>query len=489
MCPGDDTLAVLTQDDDLPPLGEGELLAEKYRVERVLGVGGVGVVVAAAHVTLGQRVALKFLRKSAARDQASVERFLREARAVVRLKSQHAIRVQDVGTLETGEPYMVMELLEGCDFATLLEQRGRLPISEAVSYVLQACEALAEAHAAGIVHRDLKPENLFLTTGVDHLPLVKVLDFGLVKEMSSSAPDASGKSLTGALVMGTPGYMSPEQIKSTRDVDARADIWSVGVVLYELLSGHMPFAAESLPELIASIVRDPPRPLTQTAPEVSQGLSDVVARCLEKDPAKRFQKISKLAVALDEFVTPLSVAGAGARLGLVQPSDAPPPTPPIAWRPANYVVARAKDAATLSASTLDEIVVPATPSAARSPSEELPTGKSKVPVWAFAAGGVAVVAAALYVATRSTVATPSPAVSSTISSDPAISDAGPPSSLSVSAMSISTPVPNLSASASRSNEVPPSAPSKATSKGTSTPRGSRGGKDAGTNEGRLLETR
>ena len=184
----------------------------------------MGIVVAATHVELDQKVALKFLRKSALQNEDAVERFLREARAVVRMKSEHAVKVLDVGKLEDGAPYMVMELLEGCDFATLMQERGQLPIVEAVDFILQACEALAEAHAAGIVHRDLKPENLFLTTGADHRPLVKVLDFGLLKTTAPAVSGRSQRALTGTMVMGTPAYMSPEQWTSTSAVDARSDI-------------------------------------------------------------------------------------------------------------------------------------------------------------------------------------------------------------------------------------------------------------------------
>lgn len=465
----------MTNDDDLPPLGEGEILAEKYRVERVLGVGGVGVVVAAVHETLGQKVALKFLRKSAARDEASIERFLREARAVVRLKSQHAIRVLDVGKLTTGEPYMVMEMLEGCDFATLLAERGRLPAEEAVSYVLQACEALAEAHAAGVVHRDLKPENLFLTTGVDRKPFVKVLDFGLVKETKPAPQSDSGKSLTGALVMGTPEYMSPEQIKSTRDVDARADIWSIGVVLYELVSGRMPFAGDTLPDLIAAIVRDAPEPLAKIAPGVPPGLRDVIAKCLEKDPEKRFSKIAKLAAALDEFAAP-APASAGARLGLVQPSNAPPPTPPTGWRPDTTALRNGGSLA--AAETLAEIDTKPSDAGAGRSSKTIAV--ALVTVLALAAIAIAFVVHASSPPSVAPAASaeppPSTSPSATSSAAPVVTLASPSSS---------TSLPNLPSATGRSTDVSPPSPSHGT--GKATPRGTRG-KDSGTDEG-LLDTR
>ncbi len=469
--------------DDLPPLAEGDVLAEKYRVERVLGVGGVGVVVSATHVTLGQRVALKFLRRSAAEDPDAVERFLREARAVVRLKSQHSIRVLDVGTLDTGVPYMVMELLDGSDFADILEKRGRLPVTEAVAYVLQACEALAEAHAAGVVHRDLKPENLFMTKGVDHRPLVKVLDFGLVKEMNQPTGGDTGRSLTGALAMGTPAYMSPEQIKSTRDVDPRTDIWSMGAVLYELLSGRLPFEAQSLPELIAAIVRDPPRPLGEIAPHVPEGLVAVVARCLEKNPADRYPKIAKLAAALDEFSGDADSLGTGARLKLVQPSLAPSATPDAAWLPAPYdPVALAATDRRAAAATLSRVTW----------TDPLPTARKRAAsLWALSLLAFCGVGAALlYVFAR---ATPliSPATPSVISTASAVGAESSPRSDTSTAPRASTGAPPLSPLPSTAASVPsPSSAPQPIKPSTVVPKKPpHVTKDTHVPDDRLLETR
>src|SRR6266542_4042743 len=176
------------------PVSEGDLLAGKYRVERVLGGGGMGVVVAAHHLQLARRVALKFLLPEACSQPGSVERFLREARSAAQIGSEHVARVSDVGTLETGAPYMVMEYLKGDDLSQVLKTRGRLPLQEALDYVLQACEAVAEAHAIGIVHRDLKPANLFLTQRADGSPLVKVLDFGISK--ATVVGDMAGAAVT-----------------------------------------------------------------------------------------------------------------------------------------------------------------------------------------------------------------------------------------------------------------------------------------------------
>jgi serine/threonine-protein kinase len=281
------------------PVREGDVLAAKYRVDRILGAGGMGVVVAATHLQLGQRVALKFLVSNGIDEQAGA-RFLREARAIVRLRSEHVVRVLDTGTLESGLPYIVMELLEGRDLAQESSARGPVPVVEAVDWVLQACEGIAEAHSVGIVHRDLKPANLFLTHRADHSPLIKVLDFGIAKVLDMQrAPDyALTKTAT---LMGSPHYMSPEQIRNAKSVDQRADIWALGIVLYELLCGSAPFSATTAPALLAQIVADPPRPLRPQRPDVPRGLEAVINRCLEKEPVRRFASVSELARELSRF--------------------------------------------------------------------------------------------------------------------------------------------------------------------------------------------
>jgi tRNA A-37 threonylcarbamoyl transferase component Bud32 len=281
-------------------LEPGAIVAGKFRIERILGAGGMGVVVVGTHLQLDQRVALKVLHDKAASDRATVERFLREARAVAKLKSEHICRVSDVGQLDDGAPYIVMELLEGRDLARVIADRPLAP-AIAVDYVVQACVAIAEAHAWGIVHRDLKPANLFVTRRLDGSPLVKVLDFGIAK-----APAGADTALTGTnTVMGTPGYMAPEQLRSTRDVDVRADIWALGVILYQSISGRLPFSAASLTEFAVKIAMDPPDPI-----EVDAALRKVVLRCLEKEPEQRYRDISALAQALAPFGGPSSPANA-----------------------------------------------------------------------------------------------------------------------------------------------------------------------------------
>jgi eukaryotic-like serine/threonine-protein kinase len=274
------------------------MLAGKYRVEKVLGVGGMGVVVAAEHVQLSQRVALKFVLPGALQSEAAVERFLREARAAVRLKSEHVAKVQDVGTLESGAPYMVMEYLEGSDLSKVLQDLGQLPIQDACDYVVQACEAVAEAHSLGIIHRDLKPQNLFLTQAVGGAPLVKVLDFGVSK--IDAGPDSKQLTQT-STVMGSPLYMAPEQMRSARNADARSDIWALGVVLYELLSGRVPFDAESMPELCLKVVSDPMPSLREIRPEIPAELEAIIRTCLEKSPDNRYSDPAELSAALAPF--------------------------------------------------------------------------------------------------------------------------------------------------------------------------------------------
>jgi serine/threonine protein kinase len=298
----------MSMDPQLAPVRPGEILAGRYRVERVIGIGGMGVVVAAMHLQLEQLVALKFLLPHALDSSVVVARFTREARAAVRIKSEHIARIMDVGTLESGAPYMVMEYLEGSDLAALLRSVGRLPIDDAVDYILQACEAIAEAHRLGIVHRDLKPANLFLarTDGVDS---IKVLDFGISKMSSFTASGSEVGTMTHTgVLLGSPMYMSPEQLTSPREVDARTDIWSLGVVLHQLLAGEPPFNGTTVTQISIGVVQQGPPMLERIRPEVSPGLAAAVRRCLEKNRAQRFANIEEFARALQDFAPPRSRA-------------------------------------------------------------------------------------------------------------------------------------------------------------------------------------
>jgi hypothetical protein len=280
----------------------GEILADKYRIEEVLGAGGMGVVVAATHLQLRIRVAIKLLRPDVVADQASgaaTERLLREARAMAQIKSDHVARVIDVGTLATGAPYIVMEYLEGTDLAKLLRTEGRPPIADVVTYLLEACEAVHHAHALGIIHRDLKPSNLFLARGADGRRRIKVLDFGLSKIAGGLWAQSFTPRLTASHAMlGSPLYMSPEQLENGAEVDGRTDVWSLGAILYELVAGRPPFEAKTFPQLCTLVLHGRPRLLDDVRPAVPAGLAAVIGRCLEKMPSKRHGTVRELAVAL-----------------------------------------------------------------------------------------------------------------------------------------------------------------------------------------------
>ncbi len=284
------------------PYPPGTVLAGKYRVDRLLGEGGMGWVVVATHLQLEQRVALKFMRTShATASPDAVARFLREARAAARIQSDYVARVSDVGTLENGAPYLVMEYLEGRDLDSLLQSSGTLPVVEAIDYAMQACEGLGEVHSAGIVHRDLKPANLFLARRSDGSVRVKLLDFGISKVSALPGGASDGGMTSTQALMGSPLYMAPEQMRSSKAVDGRADIWSLGVILYEMLGGRSPFNGDTLPMVCARIMAEAPDPLRELRREVPSGLEGVVMRCLEKEASRRYQDVAALAQALAPY--------------------------------------------------------------------------------------------------------------------------------------------------------------------------------------------
>lgn len=276
---------------------EGQILAGKYRVDRVLGAGAMGVVVAAHHQGLDTKVAIKFLMPGMLENAEAVDRFAREARAAAKITNEHVTRVLDVGTLESGAPYIVMEFLEGSDLQSLLRDSGPLPLDQAVDFLLQAGEAVAEAHALGIVHRDLKPSNMFCVRRANGALCVKVLDFGISK---MSTIGASGMTRS-SIMMGTPLYMSPEQMESARNVDARTDVWALGVVLFQLLTGELPFSGETLPEICLKVTTRPPPAVRSLRPTVPAEIEAAIFRCLEKDREKRWQSVGDFCGAIASF--------------------------------------------------------------------------------------------------------------------------------------------------------------------------------------------
>ncbi len=366
----------------------GAILVGKYRIDAILGQGGMGVVARATHLHLSETVAIKFLRADIAGDDEANQRFLREAHAAWKLKNEHVARVLDVGTLDTGLPYLVMEYLEGVDLDNMLEQSQRIAPALAVEFIVQACEGLAEAHALGIVHRDVKPSNFFVTWRGDGTPLVKLLDFGISKVANNT-----DVSLTQTQSMlGTPAYMSPEQMRSARTVDARTDVWSLGAVLFELIEGTRPFEAESFSEMCVKVAVDPPAAFTVPLPP---GLTAVVQRCLEKSPDARFPSVAEVAAALAPFARdPVAASQAAER---IERRLARPSMPSVPW-----------DGKSSPAIMLPRADDPATPYPPR-----------RTTPWA-GGGAMPAVAAAGAISAASPAATPTPTPWATPGSSPAM---------------------------------------------------------------------
>lgn len=431
------------------PVAPGDVLAGKYCVEQVLGVGGMGVVVAALHMQLGQRVALKFLLPAGMANPQVVARFEREARAAAQLRSEHVARVIDVGRLEDGSggaPYIVMELLKGQDLGDLLHERGPLPEHDAVDFLMQACEAVAEAHSVGIVHRDLKPKNLFVTNRVDGSPLIKVLDFGISKVTGDSDLNLTGT----AEIIGSPNYMSPEQLRSSRDVDPRSDIWSLGAILYELLGGRVPFVAETLTELCSRVLTEPPRPLEELRPEVHGELRRVIGKCLEKRADDRFQTVGELAMALAPFASPLGSALAS-RVAVVAGSTRSLPAP----SPSSRVVG-------LGGSTSVSWDATELATTAQRPKRALALGAAFGAALVAVAAGVVFVLAPKPPAPTTSAATTPPAQATTVASPPTSQApvvTTPPAAAATPDAAVETPPPPPTPQvASASSQAPPVAP-------------------------------
>jgi serine/threonine-protein kinase len=281
----------------------GQELAGKYRIGELLGEGGMGTVFAATHLDLDRAVAIKVLREELGELPELVARLMQEARAAARIHSEHVCRVLDVGRLDSGAPYIVMEYLQGADLGSLLATGGPLGEAAAVDYLLEACEAVAEAHAAGIIHRDLKPENLFLAQRPDGNAIIKVLDFGISKATGEAKSRAPQTLTRPSSALGSPHFMAPEQMSAAHDADARADIWALGAILYQLVTGAVAFDGDSLPAVCAAVLESNPVPVRAWAPQVTPELEAAIHRCLRKNREERFRTVAELALAIAPFGT------------------------------------------------------------------------------------------------------------------------------------------------------------------------------------------
>jgi serine/threonine protein kinase len=282
------------------PLRVGDIVCGKYRIERQIGRGGMGIVLAATHLQLENLVAIKVMRRDLVADDRALDRLLMEARSAARIRSEHVARVLDVGTLDNGSLFIVMEYLEGENLADLLDRQGALDVEHAAAFLLQCCLALAEVHVAEMVHRDLKPGNIFIARLPDGAPSVKIVDFGISKHIGAAHEHAA---TTSPQVLGSPYYMSPEQMRA-EPVDERSDIWGLGAILFEMLTGRPPFLGDTLPEVYSAVLNHAPPSVESLRPGTPSGLDDVVLRCLEKDPAQRFCDVADLAEALAPYAGP-----------------------------------------------------------------------------------------------------------------------------------------------------------------------------------------
>ncbi|HEX7450752.1 MAG TPA: serine/threonine-protein kinase [Polyangiaceae bacterium] len=282
---------------DAAPLEPGALIADRYRVLRKIGEGGMGVLYACLDTVLTRDVAVKLMQRSLAADPQLSERLLREARLAAQLRS-HVAQVFDCGTLATGEPYIVMELLAGRDLYAVLKDSGRLTPDELCSAMKQVCVGLAEAHDKGIIHRDLKPENLFCALEPDGTTVMKIVDFGVSKQLTNRMRSVTNPTES----VGSPQYMSPEQITTPSDVDGRTDIWSLGVVMFELLTGALPFNGPGPAQVCASVLSHPVPAISEFRDDVPPALEFIVLRCLEKVRERRFASVSELSAALSAFL-------------------------------------------------------------------------------------------------------------------------------------------------------------------------------------------
>lgn len=452
----------------------------KYVVDRIIGSGGMGLVLAARHEALEELVAIKLLRPKAAGDKIHAERFAREARSMIKIKSEHVVRVLDAGTLESGAPYIVMEYLVGRDLAQILRSEGTLHYQRAADLMLQVCEAVASAHAVGVIHRDLKPSNFFVTQRADGTTLVKVLDFGISKAIGTDGIVDPTLTETQA-VFGSPTYMSPEQIRSAKHVDHRSDIWSLGVGLYEMVTGRLPFAADNVAGLLASIVADPPFYPRGFIPDLPEEFEQMLLALLAKDPKQRPQTVADFAFRLAAFATPsvethtlveriarLADRAVPAPHAVTTGPKLPGPPPPVAPSPPSPNVSLSSSSPSISSVPL--IPIPPHPSSFGSTGTDL---SAEAPVRrgsTLAAVGVGLAVAALILAgfgayyVRSSTARTDPAAAATATAT--ASPAGEPSI--VTPVTTTSPVATLAVAPPSAVAPPPPAPAETVATATTT---------------------
>jgi eukaryotic-like serine/threonine-protein kinase len=417
----------------------GDVVADKYRLVRLLGEGGMGAVYEAEHTFLGRRFAIKFLHPELLVRGEMMERFRREARAAGSLENEHVVAATDFGMASDGAPYLVMEYLAGENLAELLRRVGPLPVTRAVHAVLQTCKGLEVAHARGIVHRDLKPENLFVVPRADDGDLVKILDFGIAKLQGS---DAGPRTRTG-VTMGTPHYMPPEQARGEKELDHRADIYALGVILYELLSNKKPHPGASYNEILFHILTQPVAPLASLRSGLPRGLAEVVQRAMAFEISDRPASAAELAAELAPFAGPGLISHPRGQ----EPPAAGAQSPTFPAAPVETNHPRAGDEPNLQRSAEHALEVPR----ANGPTRTLRRAR-----WAIAAGLISVVAALGAVAGLGSRRAPAPAAS------------GEP----VGANSSGLRAPESSA---RSDEAPTSPPASVSTDASTVPSGQPSG--------------
>jgi serine/threonine-protein kinase len=460
--------------EGIPKVGE-EILGGKYKIDRVIGVGGMGVVVAALHKQLGHRVAFKFLLPTMRSEEFS-DRFLREGRAAAKIQSEHIARVIDADVLPNGTPYLMMEYLQGADLADYLTEKGPLPVSDAVDFVIQTLEALATAHAVGVVHRDLKPSNLFIAQRPDGSSLVKVLDFGISKLAPFGEIEAKMSLTRPGALLGSPIYMSPEQLRNAKDADHRSDIWAVGIVLHELIAGKPIFVSDTFPGLCAMIVGEDPTPLRETVPDAPEDLEAIILKCVEKDPKERWSTAAELAQELAPFASP-EMAGLIARVAkvnrvslpgdpLASSSDRPSKRTPVSRQvtPSGRRTPSRKTPSSQPSLDATEAAggfgpeKPSTPGVANLAVSmaKAPVERSRAKIAAVVAGSILVVAAAAFVVARAGKSEPAQpsGVTSVVST--------PPAAPTPVETALPTTTPTATATAPASVEPPPAVSAKKT---------------------------